>query len=135
MKVDGSCHCGKLAFEAEVDPARVTICHCTDCQTLSGTAFRVSVPAAAASFRVTAGEPKIYVKMADSGSRRAQGFCGDCGTPIYATTADVPPTVYALRVGALKQRGELVPRRQIWHRSALAWVDGIAEMPAIAGDR
>ena len=43
MKVDGHCHCGEITFEAEVDPDAVNICHCTDCQTLSGTAFASSV--------------------------------------------------------------------------------------------
>ena len=43
MKVDGGCHCGRITFEAEVDPAKVLICHCTDCQSLSGSAFRTVV--------------------------------------------------------------------------------------------
>ena len=44
MKVHGSCHCGDIGYEAEVDPAQVGICSCTDCQMLTGSAFRVSVP-------------------------------------------------------------------------------------------
>jgi hypothetical protein len=44
MKIDGSCHCDRISFEAEVDPATVVICHCTDCQTLSGSAFRTVAP-------------------------------------------------------------------------------------------
>jgi hypothetical protein len=39
MKIDGHCHCGQITFEAEVDPTALTICHCTDCQTLTGSAF------------------------------------------------------------------------------------------------
>src|SRR5689334_18981220 len=39
MKIDGRCHCGEITFEAEVDPDALHICHCTDCQTLSGSAF------------------------------------------------------------------------------------------------
>lgn len=35
MKVEGSCHCGQITFEAQIDPEAVRICHCTDCQTLS----------------------------------------------------------------------------------------------------
>jgi len=33
MRVDGGCLCGQVSYEAEVDPARVAICHCTDCGT------------------------------------------------------------------------------------------------------
>ena len=43
MKVDGRCLCGYLAYEAEVDPDSTLICNCTDCQVLSGSAFRVTV--------------------------------------------------------------------------------------------
>jgi hypothetical protein len=41
MKIDGRCHCGYITYEAEIDPDKTLICHCTDCQTLSGSAFRV----------------------------------------------------------------------------------------------
>ena len=44
MKIDGGCHCGYIAYEAEADPAKAMICHCTDCQTLSGSAFRTVLP-------------------------------------------------------------------------------------------
>ena len=44
MKVEGACLCGYIAIEGEVDPDKVTVCHCTDCQTSSGSAFRVSIP-------------------------------------------------------------------------------------------
>ncbi len=42
MKIDGHCYCGEITFEAEVDPNGLNICHCTDCQTLSGSAFRIN---------------------------------------------------------------------------------------------
>ena len=127
MKVHGRCHCGEITYEAEVDPAQASICHCTDCQILTGTAYRVSAPAKAADFRILNGVPKIYVKTAESGNARAQAFCGTCGTPIYAS--DVRnPAFFNLRVGAMAERAQLPPQRQIWCRSALDWVqqlDGI----------
>jgi hypothetical protein len=130
MKIDGHCHCGRIAFEAEVDPDTVSICHCTDCQGLSGSAYRVSIPVQAADFTLLSGTPKNYVKTtAESGNKRIQAFCGDCGSPIYACAVE-NTTVYALRVGTITQRAALSPRRQIWRRSALGWVDGIAAVPA-----
>ncbi|MFI4888915.1 MAG: GFA family protein [Steroidobacterales bacterium] len=121
MKVEGQCHCGQLSFEAEIDPNATRICHCTDCQTMTGSAYRVNVTAPAATFILKTGQPKICVKIADSGARRAHAFCPDCGTQIYSAAALDPPT-YALRVGTLKQRAELRPNTQIWFRSALPWV-------------
>jgi hypothetical protein len=127
MKVDGHCHCGQIRYEAEIDADKVSICHCTDCQTLSGTAYRVNVPAAAADFVLLSGEPKIYVKTADSGSKRAQAFCAACGAQIYAADAQ-NPEIYSLRVGTLTQRAALTPKRQTWFQSALPWVSDIRNL-------
>lgn len=122
MKVTGSCHCGAIAYEAEVDPGSVRICHCTDCQRLTGTAFRAAVPSLPGTFVLVRGMPKTYIKTAESGSKRAHAFCPECGTPIYATSPDPNPQVFGLRVGGIDQRAAFgPPARQIWCRSALPW--------------
>ena len=131
MKVDGQCHCGEVAFEAEIDPEKVVICHCTDCQSLSGTAFRVVVFTAEDGLNLLRGTPKEYIKTAESGRKRVQGFCGTCGSAIYATMVGEGPKAYGLRVGVLNQRNDLPPQRQIWHQSAHAWVGTLGELPAI----
>jgi hypothetical protein len=131
MKIDGGCHCGYIRYEAEIDPANVGVCHCTDCQTLTGSAFSTFVFAGRDSFRMLGGKPKIYVKTAESGNRRAQGFCPECGTRIYAS-ADAPdPERFNLRVGTIKQRRELRPQSQIWCRSALPWVMELASVKQV----
>ena len=127
MQVHGSCHCGSIRYEASVDPERTAICHCTDCQRLTGSAYRVSVPAEEGSFHLTSGEPSIYVKVGDSGSRRAQAFCARCGSPLYTYDAD-HPILFGLRVGCIDERRALVPRKQKWCRSALSWTESLAGM-------
>jgi hypothetical protein len=125
MRVNGACHCGAIRIEAVVDEAQVAICHCTDCQVLSGSPFR-TVAFASRDSMVVHGTPKTYVKVADSGRRRAQNFCTDCGTPLYAADADSTEGVVSLRTGFLAQRGQLVPRLQIWRCSAEPWVDDLS---------
>jgi len=129
MTVNGRCHCGAISYEAVVDPARVGLCHCTDCQTLTGSAYRATVPAPAETFTLRGVPPKIYVKTAESGARRAHAFCPECGSPVYSTSATEQPKAYSLRVGCLEQRKQLRPARQIWCRSALPWamnLEGVA---------
>ena len=129
MKIDGGCHCGNIRYEAEVDAATVTICHCTDCQTFSGSPFRTIVLTKPGTFRLLAGTPKVYVKTtADSGNKRQQTFCAECATPIYSAPEDGNTTVVVLRVGSIRQRAELVPRDQLWFRSAQRW---LADLPTI----
>ena len=130
MKINGGCHCGAITYEAEVDPERVAICHCTDCQMQSGSAFRVVVPAKPGAFKLLSGAPKFYLKTAESGRQRSQAFCADCGTPIYS--ADPTNTKqFGIRVGTVHQRAELLPKRQLWCRSALGWTQRIEPITQI----
>jgi hypothetical protein len=129
VHIDGRCHCGLITYVAEVERDSVSLCHCTDCQVLCGSPWRASAVAPAATFRFTGGTPKIYVKTAESGARRAQAFCPECGTPIYAANEHDPPT-YHLRLGAIVQRDQLRPWRQTWARSTLPWASDIRGVPA-----
>ena len=97
MKIDGRCHCGYITYEAEIDPDTTLICNCTDCQTLAGSAFRVNACTREDAFKLLSGELKIYVKTAESGNKRPQSFCPECGTPIHATAAGAGPKVYSIR--------------------------------------
>jgi hypothetical protein len=128
MKIDGRCHCGYVTFEADADPETTTLCNCTDCQTMSGAPLRAVIIARAGTFVLLSGTPAEYCKTADSGAVRPQGFCPRCGTALYSTTVGSDPKAYNLRLGALRQRYELVPRRQLFVSSQQAWVNNLDPM-------
>ena len=125
MLVDGGCHCGFIKYEAEIDPAGVGLCHCSDCQVISGSAFRIVVQVPKEKLRMLGGKPKTYIKIAESGTRRTQAFCPECGTSVYAAAAVDDPPLIGLRVGNIRQRAQLKPSRQIWCRSKLGWLPEI----------
>ncbi len=125
MKIDGSCHCGFITCEAEADPERTAICHCTDCQTLSGTAFRTMIVVPSTNFKLLSGSPKTYVKTGDSGRPRAQTFCPECGSPLYATGVGDDTKFFNIRLGTVRQRAQLPPKVQFWCRSAQPWLPEI----------
>jgi hypothetical protein len=87
MQAEGACHCGAIAYEADIDPA-----------------------------------------TAESGNRRAQAFCAECGTRLYAA-AEKDPQIFNLRVGTIRQRAGLRPVIQLWCRSALPWVHELGSVP------
>ena len=128
MKIDGACHCGAIRYEAEIDPDQVAICHCTDCQILTGSPYRVTVPTPRENIKMT-GKPKAYRKIAESGRIRLQNFCPDCGAPIYVTGEGEAAAIWGLRWGAIHQRAQLPPKRQIWCRSAIPWTDAFQGLP------
>ena len=123
-----SCQCGFITFEGEADPEKAWVCHCTDCQAGTGTAFRFNVPVPGASFRLNTGTLTTFIKTtAESGTPRAQTFCPKCGSPVYSTTVDDGPrNPDTVRIGLLRER-EVQPKRQNWFRSAMIWT-GLASV-------
>jgi hypothetical protein len=130
MHINGSCHCGAVSFTAEIDPSRVMVCHCNDCQVLSGAPFRAVVAAPMDAFAVR-GTVKSYVKVAASGNRRSQVFCPECATPLYATAPE-NPTAVIIRLGCVEQKAQLTPAVQIWQHSALPWLAALHHTPGSA---
>lgn len=124
MQIDGRCLCGLITYEATINPDGVAICHCTDCQVHSGSAFRFIAVVRKQDFRLLSGQLKTYVKTAQSGTKRALLFCPECGTSLYGTDA-IDPQTFSLRLGTARQIKELTPSLQIWRRSALGWLSAI----------
>jgi hypothetical protein len=83
------------------------------------------------TFKLRSGQLKIYVKTADSGTKRAQSFCPECGTQIHSGHVEGGPRVYFIRAGTARQRNLLVPRVQAWTCSALPWITDMQAIPKI----
>jgi hypothetical protein len=129
MKIDGTCHCGFLKYEAEIDLDRTGICHCEDCQKFSGSDFRGFAPAIEGTFKLLAGEPKRYEKVAASGNHNAMVFCPNCGTHICSTGAEPGSKFYGIRWVTARQHREIRPKMNIFCRSAQDWVWDIGSLP------
>ena len=121
MKIDGQCHCGAIKYQAEANPDSAFLCHCADCQSISGSAFRWIISIPEADFQLLAGTPKAYVKIGESGRESHQLFCETCASPLYAFTPGAAPMIYRLRTGTVRQRAELIPQMECWTRSAQPW--------------
>ncbi len=131
MNIEGGCHCGQIKYRADVDPEKVEICHCTDCQTLSGSAYRTVVPVETDSFELVCGIPKLYAKTAENGTVRLQAFCPECGSPLYSAPPEGEKGYFGIRVGTAKQRNQLIPKNQCWIRSAQTWTQNLSGMDKI----
>ena len=104
MNIDGKCLCGQIEFKADIDPTTSTICHCTDCQINSGTAFGYVVGAVKNSFKLTEGKLSSYNKTVDSGAKRELAFCSSCENKINARPAN-GKSGFGLRIGTIRQKG------------------------------
>lgn len=109
----------------EVNPDKLVICHCTDCQVLSGCPYRIAIFSTNVTI-INGGKPKNYIKTSEAGSKRAQAFCPNCGTHLWATSVgDVGLKGFGIRAGTIVQRNDLKPFKQIWCRSKLGFVDNL----------
>ena len=132
MRISGGCHCENILYEAEADEKGVGICHCTDCQKLSAAAYRIVIPANEKNFTLLGSEQKIYIKKSNNGTPRIQAFCSECGSHIYATsTQESGDRIFNIRLGTVDNNQGLVPKKQIWCRSAQLWAFNLDNIPKI----
>ncbi|MGD9479993.1 GFA family protein [Shinella sp. G-2] len=129
MRIDGQCHCGFVTYEAEIDPGAVSICHCADCQRLTGSPYRVTATVPRAAVHLTGNPPQLYTKTAENGRQRLQYFCPECGSPLFATGTGDDAETWGIRWGSINQRAHLRPVRQIWCASATDWFGETAALP------
>jgi hypothetical protein len=130
MHISGQCHCGHVKFEAEADPSRVGICHCTDCQRLTGSPFRVTLLVPRVDLKILDNQPKLYRKVGDNGRARRQYFCPECGSPLFTSGEGEDEKEWGIRWGSINERDVLAPKAQIWARSSVAWLSQIDDLPS-----
>ncbi len=122
MKITGGCLCGALAYEAEVDENAFGICHCRDCQILSGSAFRSVAVVPPEQFKWTSGMPKLFKKVADSGNTREMTFCGDCGTHITGQPPADGTGYMSLRLATANEFASFTPKFETYCASRVPWL-------------
>ena len=120
-QIDGGCLCGKVRYSANADPAFVGVCHCTDCQKFTGSAFSVVVALPKDALSVQ-GKVSTFSKPGDSGQPLQRCFCPECGSPVVEEAA-VMPGIVMIGVGTLDDPSWVKPAMQIYCDSAQPWVE------------
>ena len=46
LPLSGGCQCGRVRYQIRAEPLAVYVCHCTECQRQSGSAFALSLAVA-----------------------------------------------------------------------------------------
>ena len=74
------------------------------------------------------GRAKEYIKTtAESGNKRIQAFCGECGSQLYG--CDLDRSGYNVRIGCLGQGDSLSPVKHIFGTSAQKLVHNLDSSP------
>jgi len=116
----GGCACGAVRYAVTGKPLSVHACHCTDCQTLSGSAFGLSMVLNGSDIELTRGELAINDFTA-SRNRMHRHYCPNCGVAVWFSSPGHTDIV-ALKPGTLDDTSSLRPIAHVWFRSAQPWV-------------
>ena len=119
----GGCQCGEISYELLGSPITLYRCHCTDCQTASGSAFGMSMRVKEDDFKLTSGILKSFISTADSGAKVERFFCDACGVRIYAKAAVLDSGHIVLKPGTLHNTDDLSPSADIWLKSKQDWFE------------
>ena len=116
----GGCLCGRVRYTASAEPAFTGICHCRNCQRVTGSAFMTVLGFAKEAVQIE-GERKIYQDTSDAGRPLYRGFCPDCGSSVTSEVT-VMPGVLMILAGTLDDPSAVQPAMELYCSSAQPWV-------------
>lgn len=132
----GGCACGKVRYTITEPPMFTQVCHCTDCQRTTGSAFVIHAVIATADLEIS-GETRMAELETGSGAGSEIHFCRDCGTYVWIRYKYHQVPVIAIRAGTLDDPSVLPPQAHIFVDSRQNWVGLPDDVPAYpkAGSR
>lgn len=119
------CQCGQLSVSCSGEPARVSVCHCHDCQRRSGGAFAAQIRFPVENVRVS-GESRSWTRITDSGSKAFHHFCPTCGSTVFYEI-DAMPGLRAIAMGAFAGTDLPAPWFSVYEKRKLPWVEIVGE--------
>lgn len=117
----GGCICGYVRYKIVVEPIALFACHCSDCQTITGSGFVLALRVPYGGVTVTQGDARPYERTEADERKRIIHRCPRCLTVLWSERPDLKEyvTVYA---GTLDDSPALRPVAHIWARDAQSWI-------------
>ncbi len=119
-KISGSCLCGAVRYSTSAEPAMMAVCHCTDCQKQSGSAFSINVLVPRDQLEVEGEALTQFDVKGNSGANVSRNFCNLCGSPLF-NVLDHFGGMAAIKAGTMDDSSWVKPGVQIWCDSARSW--------------
>jgi len=128
---DGGCTCGAVRYRLMSPPMFVHCCHCTRCQTETGSAFVINAIIESDRVRTLEGHPVPVMTPTDSGRGQQIWRCPRCHVALWSNYGGARDVVRFVRVGTLDEPARLPPDVHIYTRSKLPWVRLPHDVPAV----
>ncbi len=119
LPINGGCQCGAVRYRLSGNPVVFYLCHCTECQRHTSSAFGESLRFRAGDVDITGKVATIW-RMAASGRRRFGHFCPACGVRLVHGSDGAEEV--NIKAGTLDDTSWLYPAGHIWTRSAQSFM-------------
>lgn len=114
------CNCGQLRIRCTQEPAKVSLCHCLDCQRRTGSPFGIAAFFEADTTEIV-GSSSAYQRSSDSGFPVTFHFCGSCGSTVFWYPSRKPTSI-AVAVGCFADPLFPQPTQAVYNQSRHGWV-------------
>lgn len=126
-----NCHCGKVTLGCSGEPAKISLCHCFDCQRRTGSLFSVAAFYPRASVELMTGRTTAFRRSSASGFDVTFHFCPECGSNLWWETDRLPGLV-GVAAGAFADRDFPMPEQAVWAEEKHHWLQLPADLPSHA---
>ena len=116
----GYCLCNNVRFGFETKPIDVSVCHCSLCRLMTGSAFGVYAKVSDAELTLTNGADDL--NLYDVTVKLSTQFCQVFGSTLFARHADYPGFVY-ISLGAMAEGSDIRPTYHEFVGSKAGWFD------------
>lgn len=118
----GGCFCRTVRYRVTADAAPFVVCHCRDCQFVSGGAPAHILVVPRDAIELLSGESALssFASVSDSGHLITRQFCSVCGTPTFEIL-ELEPDIRLVKVGTLDDATGLKVDATVWTISAQPW--------------
>lgn len=128
----GGCGCGAIRYSVNSEPLISYLCHCTECQRRTSSAFGLNLQITADNLTIEKGTPAQRTRRADSGNDLTLNFCDKCGSSLFSIPA-ARPQIRVIYAGTLDDPSWVPVKLNIWADSALPWVPMDPAIPKVPG--
>lgn len=117
----GSCQCQAVRYLIKGDSVNLFVCHCTECQRQSASAFGMALWVSDYEIVGLSGELTAWSRQTVNGQTISGEFCSVCGTRMFHRPS-ANDKVISIKPGTLDNARRLKPVAHIWTSEAHDWV-------------
>lgn len=125
-KISGSCLCGVVTFEIKNEFAHFQLCHCTQCQKMSGSAHASNLFTKPDYITWLSGEDGVH-RYDVKGRKFSNAFCRECGSRVPFVS--LSGRMLAVPAGSLDGEPNKSPQANIFWPERAAWYDEALQTP------